>query len=308
MGDLEFSKKPRRMTSPPQNKQEMMVGESGVEVVMETDPARIAYFAREATWGDIMREPTDEELADTLAEVAAGKTLSAALKGGVGFRIRASRVTMDQALRLAEGSGGAGSGAGAQTTRDNDMRDYNIIIPRTIANRLEPNVTDDLNGRIVQYIANGRKLYGEMVDAGIPPQDARYIALPQGFQTQWLHVMSLGNFVKMCEHRLCNGLVQWEINYLTRCMRDAVVREYPWMDIACRSSCEKRGCCASKTMLFPPCGAYGLAKDAVTDRDTLYPVDQNSAMEFARWDIDRNNLENETGEIYTMAGPPIKLV
>src|ERR1700704_1024550 len=112
MSELEFSKKPRRMTDPPQNGRKWLPGYEGVEVALETDPARMAYFARECTWGDVMREPTDDELIDTLSEVAGGRVLGAAFKGGFGFRIRASRSSMDQMLRLAEGTGGAGSGAG----------------------------------------------------------------------------------------------------------------------------------------------------------------------------------------------------
>jgi len=323
----EFDRKPRRITSPPQNQSLKLVGEEGTAVKLETDPARIAYFAREATWGDIMREPTDAELADTLAEVAAGKTLGASLKGGVGFRIRSSRVTMDQALRLAEGSGGAGSGAGAQTTRDNDCRSFNLIVPKTIELLDREEWEDEdygegplyaLKKRVINYVAMTHELYGDLIDAGVPPQDVRYIALPQGFQTQWMHVMSLGNLQKMCEHRLCNGLVQWEINFLTRMMRDQVVLEYPWMDGALRSACEKSGACVKKTMLFPPCGAFGsftggwaippTKRDRKPDHATLYPASQNLAMEYADWDYQRQRLEQQNPDvIYCMAGPPAHL-
>lgn len=352
MSDLEFSKKPRRMTSPPQNQQSWLPGYDGVEVVLETQPERMAYFARECTWGDVMREPTDEELIDTLSEVATGRVLGAAFKGGYGFRIRASRSSMDQMLRLAEGTGGAGSGAGAQTTRDNDQRDFNIIVPNTIeALHVDPkdyvdddnewaetNIKFSLWHRVQQHIAATRKLYGDLVDAGVPPQDVRYVALPLGFQTQWFHVMSLGNMIKMCEQRLCNGLTQHETNYLVRLMRDLVVERHPWMADNLRSSCEKRGQCASGTMLFPPCGAFvelsvaarrvgwaaGGENDGFSKFDEdrareearlevikydpgkhLYSSEQNDAMQFAAWDRQRQQLEREnTDSVFTMAGPP----
>lgn len=310
MSELEFTRKPRRMTDPPQNQREWLPGYKGVEVRLETDPGRIAYFAREATWGDIMREPTDEELADTLAEVAEGKVLSAAKRGGFGFRIKASRSTMDQALRLAEGSGGAGSGAGAQTTRDNDCRDFNIIVPNTINDlQLQPGeqsmhsdgvevttptiagVRDRLWRRVTALVEEQRAVYGELVDAGVPPQDARYVALPLGFQTQWMHVMDLRALEKMCRQRLCNGLTQHETNYLTRIMRDLVVDKYPWTDSMLRSGCEKRGQCVSRSMLFPPCGAFGKPDCDPGEQDTLYGSDQNDAMQFARWDKSRVDLE-----------------
>lgn len=339
-GELAFTKKPRRMTSPPQNERKWLVGYEGVEVVMETEPERIAYFAREATWGDIMAEPTPMELNDTLAEVATGRVLGAAFKGGYGFRIRASRSCMDQMLRLAEGTGGAGSGAGAQTTRDNDHRNFNIVIPNTIEELkygagpqdvpLGAWVPSLLHQAVEKHIEEARNLYGALIEVGVPPQDARYVALPLGFQTQWFHVMSLGNMIKMCEQRLCNGLTQHETNYLVRMMRDCVVHEHPWMADNLRSGCEKRGQCASSTMLFPPCGAFfkeeyrqwvraqvdiddrGETDDEVRLRIThydpdkhLYPTEQNDAMQFAQWDIDRQKLERERPEaIFTMAGPP----
>lgn len=340
MTELEFTQKPRRMTSPPQNQRKWLPGYEGVEVVMETHPARIAYFARECTWGDVMREPTNEELQDTLAEVQAGKVLGAAFKGGIGFRIRASRSCMDQMLRLAEGSGGAGSGAGAQTTRDNDHRDFNVIVPNTIEALNTPEGThyynEGLYQRVKDLMFETRRLYGDLVDAGIPPQDARYVALPLGFQTQWFHVMSLGNMIKMCEQRMCNGLTQHETNYLVRVMRDMVVKEYPWMADNLRSGCEKRGKCASSTMLFPPCGAFTRAEAEQEERigaaageewshadvareeerirllvtkynpdKHLYPTEQNDAMQFALWDIQRQKLEAERPEaIFSMAGEP----
>lgn len=317
MTELEFTRKPRRMTDPPQNRQEWLPGYEGVEVKIETDPSRIAYFAREATWGDIMKEPTKEEFADTLAEVSAGKVLSAAKRGGFGFRIRASRSAMDQMLRLAEGSGGAGSGAGAQTTRDNDMRDFNIIIPNTINDlQIQPGeaatyddgdlsksvsepiaaptqagLRDRLWRRVNRLVGEQRAVYGALVDAGIPPQDARYVALPLGFQTQWMHMMDLRALEKLCEQRLCNGLTQHETNFLVRIMRDQVVELHPWMDDMLRSGCEKRGQCVSRSMLFPPCRAFGNRQVDPGEEDTLYGSDQNDAMQFAQWDKDRVDLE-----------------
>lgn len=344
--ELEFSKKPRRITSPPQNQRKWLPGYEGVKVKLETDPGRIAYFAREATWGNIMNEPTPEELADTLNEVASGKVLGSAYKAGLGFRIRASRSSMDQALRLAEGSGGAGSGAGAQTTRDNDQRDFNIIIPNTIEALMssvlsysprEQHKRVMLYHRVRQHVAATRKLYGELVDAGVPPQDARYVALPLGFQTQWMHIMSIGNLTKLCEHRLCNGLVQHETDFLVRVMRDLVVIEYPWTDKLLRSSCEKRGECVSGTMLFPPCGAFvSLERQMrqsvrhehidldVCERNAherarleiikynpdkhLYPAEANDAMQFATWDAARVKLERENPTlIYCMSSEPVPI-
>lgn len=288
MTDYEFSKKPRRMTDPPQNERKWLEGYEGVEVVMETDPARIAYFAREATWGDIMREPTTDELADTLAEIAEGKVLGAAKEvPALAWRIRASRSTMDQMLRLRE------SAAGAQTTRDNDMRDFNIVVPNTIVKLgAKPATNDNLWQRVRLLVQEQRKVYGLLVDAGVPPQDARYVALPLGFQTQWIQIMNLRAFEKMCEQRLCNGLTQHETNYVVRLMRDAVVSWLPWTKKMLLSGCEKRGQCVSRSMLFPPCGAFGEPTEHDPD-EHLYPAEANDAQQFAEWDKLRVAFEAE---------------
>jgi hypothetical protein len=332
MTDYAFAKKPRRMMTPPQNQRKWLTGYEGVQAVMETDPERIAYFAREASWGDLMREPSAEDMTDTLAEIATGRVLGAAFKGGYGFRIRASRSTMDQALRLAEGKGGAGSGAGAQTTRDSDMRDWNQIVPNTIQALGAPRSVDEsakrqaLFDKVQELVDLQREVYGELVDAGIPPQDARYVSMPLGFQTQWMWVISLENMQKLCEQRLCNGLIQHETNYLIRVMRDQWVARHPWTDKLLRSNCEKRGECASATLMFPPCGAF-INDEEVSHTDAmwpgegerrvrlgvtqyypakhLYPAEQNDAMQFVKWDIERERLERERpGVCFSFVGPP----
>jgi thymidylate synthase ThyX len=285
MTEYGFDKKPHRMTDPPDNHSET-VGILDARVILETDPGRIAYFAREATWGSIWNEPMVHDLKETLKEVAEGKVLGAAKEvPALGFRIQASRVAMDQMLRLRE------SAAGAQTTRDNDMREFNIIIPGTINT-----VPFELQARVEELIKELRAVYAALVDAGVPPQDARYVALPMGIQTHWIQIMNLRAFEKMCEQRLCNSLIQPETNYVVRLMRQAVLKIMPWAEPMLRSSCEKRGQCAEHTMLFPPCGAFqkhglddhghpGLIPTTEFDPERhLYPVEQNEGMRFVEWD------------------------
>lgn len=296
-GDYKFEPKGRREMVPPQNLSINYFGFEGVRCELELDPARIAYFAREATWGDLFREPTPEELADTLREVQEGKVLGAALEvPALAWRIRASRSTMDQMLRLRE------SAAGAQTTRDNDMRHFNCIIPQTIDDRLPA----DLRARVTAQLDALRQLYGDLLDAGVPAQDARYVALPLGFQTQWIQIMNLRAFMKMCEQRLCNGLTQHETNYLVRLMRDQVVVAHPWTTPMLRSHCEKRNQCTSGGMLFPSCGAFG---GPVPERETAYSREQNAGAHFAGWDRARKRRElANPGLVYSMSEPSPRVI
>lgn len=326
--DYEFKMRPDRMTTPSQNKREWLVGFEGVHVRFMTDPAEIAFAAREATWGDpYSTKPTEEQLRETLDEIASGKTLGSAKEvPALGWVVQCSRSSMDQTLRLREAA------AGAQTTRDNDMRDFNIIVPESIEKLKDKPEGWEIHDEVVNLIDRMHNVYGQLIDSGlVPPQDARYVALPLGFQTHYVHIMNFRAFEKMCEQRLCNSQTQHETNYLTRLMRDAIVKEFPWTSKMFRSRCEKNDCCTKGTMLFPACGAFkgkmvnlGKANAAeVLDIDPpkavfegeqaaefnpekhLYPPELNDGQIMAEWDKDRKILERENpGKVYSMAGSP----
>jgi hypothetical protein len=309
-GELRFDRKPHRMTSPPANDREWLEGYEGVMCRLETDPMKIAVLCREATWGSVFDfHPTAEQIEETWEEIQTGKVLGAAFEiPAFAFVFRGSRVAMDQLLRLRESAGAA------HTTRDNDFRDWNQIVPMTVAALADAPLPkfgpgewsttgasrpESLYERCQEHVEQARELYGDLVDAGVPPQDARYIALPMGYQGDWVQVMNLRALIKEMEHRLCNGLVQPETNYLARIQRDLVVGRWPEMAPLLRSRCEKVGQCTSGTMLFPKCGAFGGEQgDSRTAMERsqisyspelhLYPPEQNSAMEFAEWDRKRS--------------------
>lgn len=317
MPEYEFSKKPHRMTSPPANERKWLVGYEGVKCRLETDPTRIAILCREATWGSVYDfEITPEIVESTMKELMAGKVLGAAFEvPALAFVMRGSRSCMDQLLRLRESAGAA------HTTRDNDFRDFNIIVPNTIETLSRFNSHDEsthaLHQRCIDHIDEARQLYGDLVDAGIPPQDARYIALPLGYQGDWVQVMNLRALIKECEQRLCNGLTQHESDWMVRLQRDLVVDKWPWMDGLLRSACEKRGQCVGRSMLFPPCGAFGdtvpsepefhyddeteawVKAEAEYENNPekyLYPPAANDAMQFAEWDQERVRIMSNPDE------------
>jgi hypothetical protein len=310
LSDYEFSKKPHRMTSPPANERRWLPGYEGVGCKLETDPTRIAILCREATWGSVFDfEITPEIIESTMAELEGGKVLGAAFEvPAFAFVMRGSRSTMDQLLRLRESAGAS------HTTRDNDFRDFNIIVPNTIVAMEDSHNEEDSEffWRAKAHVEQARKLYGEAVDRGIPPQDARYLFLPMGYQGDWVQVMNLRALIKECEQRLCNGLTQHESNYMVRLQRDLVVEQWPWMDKLLRSTCEKRGMCVSRSMLFPPCGAFGYGDDGRTPMERvleewdhngenyLYPPEQNDAMTFAQWDVDRKLVESDPSVTVTI--------
>jgi len=325
MSELEFEKTALRTSKVPENQRREIEHLDGVRVELELDRGRIAYYARTCTWLDPFQEPDPDEFKKVLTEVAEGKVLSASKFGDFAFKIRASRLVMDQLLRMTEIK------AGAQTTRDNDFRDYDFVIPRTIQDLLEDDTLDpalmSFRGaalRWLNWMREGHDIYGDLIDTGmVPPQEARY-GLPLGAQTNWIQCMDLLSLEKMCEQRMCNGLIQPETDFAVRLMRDLYVQHEPWTDKMLRSGCEKKGKCTGGGMLFPPCGAFvdeGQARAEGTPLETyrlevthfdsskhLFPGTLNAATEFAMWDIDRLKLEERYPEIvYSMAGPPIPL-
>jgi thymidylate synthase ThyX len=79
--------------------------------------------------------------------------------------------------------------------------------------------SDDIKGRIEQHIMTGRRLYGAMVDAGIPWQDARRV-LFMGMQTyihdQYNYLALSGVLANRLEH-----IMDWEFN----CVAQLMLRE-----------------------------------------------------------------------------------
>lgn len=344
------------MTSPPDNKRKWVAGFEGIHVRFLTDPIEIMFAMREATWGSPIEAPTQEQIRETIDEIASGKSLGGAKEvPALAWVVQCSRSTMDQTLRLREAA------AGAQTTRDNDMRDFNVIVPTSIEqfnvhDRAEYPIEDDYftdgiidsletlfsntPGNMADYeawelskfsIEVQRRLYAWMIESGkVPPQDARYLFLPLGTQTHYVHAMTFRAFEKMCEQRLCNGLTQHETNYVTRLMRDAIVTHFPYLDKMFRSACEKKGKCVERSMLFPGCGAFrkctkdtngdgncGGMCEACTEQvvpyefdpeKQLYPAELNKdGQMMAQWDKDRAKLEADpihNGTVFSMSGPP----
>ncbi len=286
----------------PQNKGEHLTIWEGVRVKLFTDPVEIAIIASECTWGDPWAiDVNNPELrSHALEQINAGKTLGVVNEvPALGFLCKASRATMDQVLRMRE------AGAVSHTTRDNDFRDFNIILPDAIRDLFEND--DPLYKEIMEMVAKQRKLYGKMIDEGIAPQDARYIALPQGYQGSWMHIMNIRAFEKMCNQRLCQGLTQHETNYLTRLMRDQAVRKYPEFAPKFVSMCEKRGQCNSMSMLLPtPCGSFGSEPAEFDSEKHLYPPETDPyRLVVVDWDRQRKFYEEKDEKsIFSMSTSP----
>lgn len=118
------------------------------------------------------------------------------------------------------------------------------VTPKTIAG-------SDKADAYRQAMEAAHRLYCEMVDAGIPAEDARYI-LPQSVQTQLAMTMNARELMHASSLRLCMR-AQWEIVQLFHHLKDEVLKVAPLIGAELKPKCYHLGYCdeAESCGLFP---------------------------------------------------------
>lgn len=201
-----------------------------------------------STWGDpepvkywSSGMPERSNAAKEYAEAAmSGEVLPNTLESvALTFSIQGlTRATTHQLVRSR-----VGAVFGQQGGRDNNWSTFNFRIPDTFYGALPEMSIRRLTDRM-------NDLYEELIAAGVPFQDARYV-LPMGLETSLVASYNLLSFKGLASRRLCNRMM-WETNYVVRTMADLVVRAFPFVGRNLRSSCEQRGVCGSVSSMFPP--------------------------------------------------------
>jgi thymidylate synthase (FAD) len=82
-----------------------------------------------------------------------------------------------------------------------------------------------------------RRCYKQMIDLGIPKEDARYI-LPNACETTLVMTMNLRELMSFCNERLCSR-AQWEIRCLANKIRESVVEIMPEAATMLVPKCER---------------------------------------------------------------------
>ncbi len=219
-----------------------------------------------STWGDpepvkywSSGMPERSNAAKKYAEDAmSGKVLPNTLESvALTFSIQGlTRATTHQLVRSR-----VGAVFGQQGGRDNNWEDFNFRVPDTYYGAMGEDIIRGL-------VARMNAIYAELVAAGVPFQDARYV-LPMGLETSLVASYNLLSFKGLASRRLCNRMM-WETNYVVRTMADLVVRAFPFVGRNLRSSCEQRGVCGSVSSMFPPADL------------TMKEVDQGRIIEYAK--------------------------
>jgi thymidylate synthase (FAD) len=93
-------------------------------------------------------------------------------------------------------------------------------------------------GKVESQFDNIAALYDEMVQAGVPAEDARFV-LPNATQTNFKVTVNLLEFLHIADLRLCTR-AQWEFRKVVAVMRAEVMRKFPELALYIQPKCGER--------------------------------------------------------------------
>lgn len=235
------------------------LNEIKVELISATpDPERVIYGMVMATWhshpvAPFIGSPEQDAIVEKALE---GGALGTCLETiNYTFTIEGiTRQTTHQLVRTR-----IGAGMNQESLRAVDCRHHHFRIPMTFVNYANDKAHGFCN-RVMEYVEEGRRLYAEAVDAGIPYQDARLLA-NIGTVTYLTETINYRALQGLLWARLCRN-VDWEIREVARQMREEVARVHPLLGKYLRCSCEKLKKCTYRGELFPPCGDHPVPEGA----------------------------------------------
>lgn len=209
------------------------------------DPERtIAAAARvsasPAGASQLMQKLTPQAVDRLLTRLISSGHLSVFEHASFTFAIEGiSRVTSHQLVRHRMAS------YTQQSQRYVTFKDFNYVTPVTIGAKR------DLKARYQEMIRAAHSLYLEMLDAGIPAEDARYV-LPQAGETKLVMTMNARELIHVCALRLCLR-AQWEIVELFEKVKAEVERVAPRLGAELKPKCYRLGYCdeAESCGIFP---------------------------------------------------------
>jgi thymidylate synthase (FAD) len=130
----------------------------------------------------------------------------------------------------------AGVAFDQQSQRYVKFKGASTMTPGTIAE-----ADDDLRARFEEQIRGGLDLYGDLVEAGIPGEDARFV-FPNATRTNLVMTTNLRALIHMSGLRLCT-MAQWEIRRLFQLIRHEVFAVSPFLGSFLAPKCVPLGYC-----------------------------------------------------------------
>ncbi|HYC07920.1 MAG TPA: FAD-dependent thymidylate synthase [Candidatus Binatia bacterium] len=121
-----------------------------------------------------------------------------------------------------------------------------------------------LRARYEEQIEGSLELYGDLVEAGIPGEDARFV-FPNATRTNLVMTANLRALIHMSGLRLCT-MAQWEIRRLFQLIRHEIFQVSPFLG----------------SFLAPKCVALGYC-DEMGNRDEHCPIRPHKDSVLAAW-------------------------
>jgi thymidylate synthase (FAD) len=114
----------------------------------------------------------------------------------------------------------------------------NFTIPDSIT---KGDLPDDLAGQFQRAVDSNLELYGQLLQAEVPAEDARFI-FPNAMQTNLIMTVNLRQLIHMSGLRLCT-MAQWEIRQLFKQIRHEIFRVSPFFGSFLAPKCVPLGYC-----------------------------------------------------------------
>ena len=130
----------------------------------------------------------------------------------------------------------AGVAFDQQSQRYVTFKGASTMLPSTLA-EAEP----DLRERYEEQIEGSMELYGDLVAAGIPGEDARFV-FPNATRTNLVMTTNLRALIHMSGLRLCT-MAQWEIRRLFQLIRHEIFDVSPFLGSFLAPKCVALGYC-----------------------------------------------------------------
>jgi thymidylate synthase (FAD) len=144
------------------------------------------------------------------------------------------------------------------------------MLPQTIAD-----ADETIRERYEEQVARSMELYGELVAAGIPGEDARFV-FPNATRTNLVMTTNLRALIHMSGLRLCT-MAQWEIRRLFQLIRHEIFSVSPFLG----------------SFLAPKCVPLGYC-DEMGNRDGHCPIRPHKDQVLDAW-ADKANAVRATG-------------
>jgi thymidylate synthase (FAD) len=123
-----------------------------------------------------------------------------------------------------------------QSQRYVDYKAPAYMVPGSVSDAEEP-----IRDRFVEQLAGSLEVYEEMLEAGIPGEDARFV-MPNATRTNLVMTANLRALIHMSGLRLCT-MAQWEIRRLFQLIRHEIFTVSPFLGSFLAPKCVPLGYC-----------------------------------------------------------------